>query len=474
MFSIYKRIDLAKKRLKDGDDALFEQYEFDTLKDDLSIPALAKMQARDNKPLSDAQGFDINEQKIVTFFTDRLSSVKQEIYKKVASYDHMAMRVSDITTILAEAKYASEEFVQNITTFQESAKQRIKEVKHEYSVRKADIEKFKTTNSITREASYPHSKILYIGIIMVILLSETSLNAYFFAKGNELGLIGGAAQALIVSLINIVFAFFLGGYLVKKLNLIKKAPVLKYGVLATLLGSFFMILLFNLLVGHLRVQLGLNADTAYVKAIETFMSNPFSLNEFDSIILVLVGLLSFLIAFTDFYKMDDEYPGYGALDRKYQDALMDFNELKEELLDEIEGSSKSILNKLETQQMTSKVIMQELMEVPIFRQKLQDHYKEYYNYLNNTCNAMLSLYREINNDNRTDAAPAYFRERMELDADHTIVIVDEQFKRELQEYQKSVLELPHIIGEQKLNINKTLRSVITELGSESDMELSNG
>ncbi len=463
-----------KKRHLDHDDALFEQYDFDELKEELNIVALAKMQARENKPLTDATHLDANEQKITSFFQDRLSSVKQEIYKKVASYDHMAMRVSDITTILAEAKYASEEFVQNITTFQESAKQRIKEIKHEYSVRKDDLEKFKAKNNITREASYPNSKILYIGIIMVILLSETSLNAYFFAKGNELGLIGGAAQALIISLINVVSAFFLGGYLVKKLNLVKKSPVLKYGVLAALLSFATVILFFNLLVGHLRVQLGIDPDAAYVEAIKTFMAAPFGLNEFDSIILVIVGLLSFLIAFTDFYKMDDEYPGYGQLDRKYQDALIDFNELKEELLEEIEGSSKSILNKLETQQMTSKVIMQELMEVPIFRQKLQDHAREYFRYLNNTYGSMISLYREINNDNRTDDAPAYFNEPVSLENSEEIEIVDDQFKKDLQEYQKAVLELPHIIGEQKLKINTTLKSVIAELGSESDMELNNG
>ena len=462
-----------KKRQLNHDDTLFEQYEFDELKEELNIVALAKMQARENKPLTNATHLDANEQKITSFFKDRLSSVKQEIYKKVASYDHMAMRVSDITTILAEAKYASEEFVQNITTFQESAKQRIKEIKHEYSVRKNDLEKFKAKNNITREASYPNSKILYIGIIMVILLSETSLNAYFFAKGNELGLIGGAAQALIISLINVVSAFFLGGYLVKKLNLVKKSPVLKYGVLAALLSFATVILFFNLLVGHLRVQLGIDPDAAYVEAIKTFMAGPFGLNEFDSIILVIVGLLSFLIAFTDFYKMDDEYPGYGQLDRKYQDALIDFNELKEELLEEIEGSSKSILNKLGTQQMTSKVIMQELMEVPIFRQKLQDHAREYFRYLNNTYGSMISLYREVNNDNRTDDAPAYFNEAVSLETGEEIEIVDKQFKEDLQGYQKAILELPHIIGEQKLKINKTLKSVIAELGSESDMELNN-
>ncbi len=462
------------KRKNDHDDALFEQYDFDELKDELNIVALAKLQARENKPLTDSQYLDANEQKITTFFADKLSIVKQEIYKKVASYDHMAMRVSDITTILAEAKYASEEFIQNITTFQEGAKQRIKEVKHEYSVRKNDLEKFKQKNNITREASYPHSKILYIGIIMVILLSETSLNAYFFAKGNELGLIGGAAQALIISLINIVFAFFMGGYLVKKLNLVRKSPVLKYGALSALILGFIAIFFFNLLVGHLRVQLGLDPDNAYVNSIITFTQNPFGLNEFDSIILVLVGLLSFLIAFTDFYKMDDEYPHYGDLDRKFQEAQMEFSELKEELLDEIGRSSTSILNKLETRQMTAKVIMQELMEVPIFRQKLQDHYKEYYNYLNNTYNAMLGLYREINNDNRTDEAPAYFRERLELSDDHLIEIVDEKFKEDLVKYQEAVLELPHIIGEQKLKINATLKSVIEALDNESDMDGQHG
>lgn len=462
------------KRKNDQDDALFEQYDFDELKDELNIVALAKLQARENKPPSDSQYLDANEQKITTFFADKLSIVKQEIYKKVASYDHMAMRVSDITTILAEAKYASEEFIQNITTFQEGAKQRIKEVKHEYSVRKNDLEKFKQKNNITREASYPHSKVLYIGIIMLILLSETSLNAYFFAKGNELGLIGGAAQALIISLINIVFAFFMGGYLVKKLNLVRKSPILKYGVLSALILGFIAIFFFNLLVGHLRVQLGIDPDNAYVNSIITFTQNPFGLNEFDSIILVLVGLLSFLIAFTDFYKMDDEYPHYGDLDRKFQEAQMEFSELKEELLDEIGRSSTSILNKLETRQMTAKVIMQELMEVPIFRQKLQDHYNEYYHYLNNTYNAMLGLYREINNDNRTDEAPAYFRERLELSDDHLIEIVDEKFKDDLVKYQEAVLELPHIIGEQKLKINATLKSVIEALDNESDMDGQHG
>ena len=109
--------------------------------------------------------------------------------------------------------------------------------------------------------------------------------------------------------------------------------------------------------------------------------------------------------------MDDEYPHDGELERKYHEAWIDFDKLKENLIEGIESSSKSILNKLETRQMTAKVIMQELMEVPIFRQKLQDHYKEYYHYLSNTYNAMLNLYREVNNDNRTDKAPAYFRGR---------------------------------------------------------------
>ncbi len=465
---------MAKKRRIEQDDTLFEQYDFDDLKEELNIVALAKLQARENRPQTDSTQLDINEQKITTFFADKLSTVKQEIYKKIASYDHMAMRVSDITTILAEAKYASEEFIQNITTFQEAAKQRIKEVKHEFNVRKSDLEKFKQKNNITREASYPHSRVLYIGIIMVIILSETSLNSYFFAKGNELGLVGGAAQALIISLINIVFAFFMGGYLVKKLNLVKKTPVLKYGVLSALITGFIAIVFFNLLVGHLRVQLGIDPDSAYVEAIKTFIQSPFGLNEFDSIILVIVGLLSFLIAFTDFYKMDDEYPHYGDLDRKYQEALMDFSELKEELLADIERSSSSILNKLETRQMTAKVIMQELMEVPIFRQKLQDHYKEYYHYLNNTYNAMLGLYREVNNENRTDAAPDYFRERVELDEDPMITIVDETFKEGLVKYQEAVLELPHILGEQKLKINATLKTVIAALDSESEMEMHNG
>jgi hypothetical protein len=167
--------------------------------------------------------------------------------------------------------------------------------------------------------------------------------------------------------------------------------------------------------------------------------------------------------------MDDEYPNYGALDRKYQEALLDYAELKETLLDDIEKMSESILNKLETRQMMSRVIMQELTEIPIYRQKLHDHYKEYYNYLNNTYNAMLNVYRETNREHRSDPAPAYFDQREELDSDYAIKILDPKFKKDLSRYQEEVLELPHIIGEQKLKINATLKEVIAELGNESGM-----
>ena len=462
---------MAKKnRQLDHDDTLFEQLDFDKLKDGLNVEMLAKQQAMSGKPPSESLSLDANEQKITNYFTERLSKVKQEIFKKVASYEYMAMRVNDITEALTETRYASEEFVQNITTFQESAKQRIKDLKHELNVKKNDLKNFKIANALSREASYPSSKILYIGIIMLILLSETMLNAYFFAKGNELGLIGGAAQALIISVINMTLAFFLGSFLVKRLNLVTLSGFSKYGVIAALVFSGVLILLFNFLVGHLRVQLGIDPENAYVNSILAFQQNPFGLYEFDSLILVLVGLLSFLIAFTDFYKMDDEYPNYGSLDRKYQEALAEYTELKEELLNKIEKMSESILNKLETRQMTSRVIMQELTEIPIFRQKLYDHYKEYYNYLNNTYNAMLNVYRETNKEYRSDEAPAYFDQREELDADFVIRILDPKFKKELSQYQEAVLELPHIIGEQKLKINATLKAVISELGEKSEME----
>ncbi len=464
---------MAKKnRQLDHDDTLFEQLDFDKLKAELNVEMLAKQQAMSGKPPSESVSLDANEQTITNYFSERLSQVKQEIFKKVASYEHMAMRVNDITTTLTEAKYASEEFLQNITTFKESAKQRIKDLKHELNIKKNDLKNFKIANGLSREASYPSSKILYIGIIMLILLSETMLNAYFFAKGNELGLIGGAAQALIISVINMTLAFFLGSFLVKRLNLVTLGAFARYAVISALIFSAILILFFNLLVGHLRVQLGIDPENAYVNSILAFQENPFGLYEFDSLILVLVGLLSFLIAFTDFYKMDDAYPNYGALDRKYQETLADYTELKEELLNKIEKMSESILNKLETRQMTSRVIMQELTEIPIFRQKLYDHYKEYYHYLNNTYNAMLNVYRETNMEFRNDAAPAYFSQRAELDADFAIKILDPKFKKELSQYQEAVLELPHIIGEQKLKINATLKEVISELGEKSETETS--
>ena len=111
-----------------------------------------------------------------------------------------------------------------------------------------NLENFKIQNRLMREAHYPSSQILSIGILVILVVIEAGLNGVLFAASNDQGLFGGWLEAIVLSITNVGTAFLLGRLVLPQLN---QRNLLVRGTAASLmlLGSILLVTI-NLLGAH--------------------------------------------------------------------------------------------------------------------------------------------------------------------------------------------------------------------------------
>ena len=150
---------------------------------------------------------------------DYFSSLREKV-KRVT--EAVVNYVCLIGSKKADGESRIDEMESRIVELEHDAKIRLNECKEEFAddlkslaVDKANKEKylrhFRKVNELThREASYPESKVLNIGLILIALVGEAMFNVYFYAQASDLGFLGGWVSALLVSSANVVVSFLIG------------------------------------------------------------------------------------------------------------------------------------------------------------------------------------------------------------------------------------------------------------------------
>jgi hypothetical protein len=160
-----------------------------------------------------------------------------------------------------------------------------------------------------RDAIYPKSHILHFAFILVALVGEALLNAYFYSQGSDLGLLGGWLQALMVSAANVILSFIIGFVFLRYLN---HVSILKKILAGTgLMLSLSVLGFLHLAAAHYRELLIFAPDKAATLVLTNTMNFPFQLNDIDSFIMIIVGVGISMFIFYESYCFDDSYPGYG-------------------------------------------------------------------------------------------------------------------------------------------------------------------
>ena len=253
--------------------------------------------------------------------------------------------------------------------------------------RLADLERFKADHHLNREAHYPSSPVLAIGILLMLILVEACVNGVFFAASSDQGLFGGWIEAFVLSLTNVGVAFLIGQLVLPQLN--RRGVFSRLGAIAASLASIGILIAVNLFGAHYRDyraeaakselvvaqhpsggqkksivlndakpadagktaqkiakpsgEKASNAAIAPIReqsvapdgnapqktqesereAIRRVLASPFNFQSFSSLFLLVIGLSGATIAAWDGYKFDDPYPGYGRRHRRHMEARAD-------------------------------------------------------------------------------------------------------------------------------------------------------
>lgn len=383
----------------------------------LDVENIAKRNARQDLPPSDATSVDAHELSFMQEITRQAIRAKALIQHN-ATYKKGELEKLSIERDLADLISVPETFTHSINLVYEEKEAEIRELKTQYNIALDDLQAFKRLNGLRREADFPPSKTKAIGLLLLMLIVETALNANFFAHGSDLGLLGGASQALIISLLNVSIGAMAGAFILRWKNHVSAIKRVSGLVLTIFVGFFAFI--GNLLVGHYRDAMGINPDEGEKIAVQHFLKGYFALQDFSSWVLVAIGLIVFFIALFKGYTWDDVYPGFGRVARRVQIAKDELLATKDDLLERLqeiyqehEENSEKCYDKIRRDK-------QSLENIVTSMRTEFDLYRSYIDNLSNAYNYIVTLYRQTNKKERTSSPPLYFSEAISISLDRLI------------------------------------------------------
>ena len=379
----------------------------------------ARNQGVANQPPSEASSLDANELQIVDWINHCGRKCREDVVR------HLSNLERDLAYIENEQELAVlEQGVHEIEKNAEIAlerkaiegRNRIAGLEKEVSHCRRDIKAFREQSGLTRLPDYSHRSTVW-KLIVGCVIAEIVANASLLMDIIPAGLLGAIVQMALISGVNVVICGFPMGELLRQRNHVQRSRIAASWagiILITLVA-----LIFNLAVGHFRdsIQLVLTDRSADVfqigaDALSRLIDEPFGLDSFHSVLLVLLGMSCFGFSSWKWLQRDDAYPDYGRRDRQLKQiekAYVRNYDLVQAELDKVyrgfESKLEDIRHTLRTKQSRRKEICGRgtrlVREYPVNLGQYQ-HHLDY----------LLKAYRTANETVRTSPVPAHF-ERLE-------------------------------------------------------------
>ena len=278
-----------------------------------------------------------------------------------------------------------------------------------------ESEAFRGRHKLNRTARWASGGNLTVkvGVLLALFVFEVFLNGFFLAKGNELGYLGGASEAVTFATLNIGVAFLIAVVGVREIN--HRNPLRKAFGFVALVAYVVLLVAINLALAHYREVSAALITDAGREVLSRLQTLPLGLTDFKSWLLFGIGALCSLIAFGDSFLIFDPYPGYGALEKRRSGAhdayIRHKNELIARLLDIRDGAIE-ILEEANRDLAIRRAEHDSILES---RARLVRLFGAHQAHLERSVNALLSIYREANKGLRKTPPPPRFRTPYTLD-----------------------------------------------------------
>lgn len=287
-------------------------------------------EAQKHRPTTDATHPDSIEVDLRTQAESFVASEQRSFESALSSASTVAHSIrqslidaeADVELALSDTSLASSVDAELATD-----KQKLIKLAEERIDAKVDLNGFRTLNGITEPARYPESIIYHFGLLILALVAETAINAFFYQ--NEGGLLGGAIVAFGVSFANLGLAALLGyGFRWKNLADVRWRAL----GWASLVAAILIALYCNALFATFRSEYQNVTDpsdynemsaafrSASDQAFDVFIFQP-DFADMMSFILFIIGLLLSAFAFWKGYTVDDPVPGHSRRDKRLKKAI---------------------------------------------------------------------------------------------------------------------------------------------------------
>ena len=254
---------------------------------------------------------------------------------------------TDITQLVNRAKQTDAEFEREASSLMTDYESSLRPAGESVRQLSSELAAFKAEHKLTRSAAYPTKagSYLRIAFLLFLIVIEGILNASFFAKGSDSGLLGGILYAMMFSAINVLIAYSLGRWPARYFYHHGKKKII--GLLGGLSALVLMIII-GLGVAHYRDALSIDMDSPELWVVQVLLSSPFAIKDLFSWLLFFISIIFAILAFFDGLKSDDKYPGYGSIARKVQQAIDEYEQELQDLRSELDALRSEKLEILDT------------------------------------------------------------------------------------------------------------------------------
>lgn len=384
--------------------AVFPSIDAEAIARDLKVDAEAKQRGKRELPPTDQADLDSLELKITNVVSElRLKGIENYNLHR-SSY---AKRMAATPMVLGEVRDASNKAKADFTQVVAKRKNSLAGDRMRLSSLSKALDGFRDRHRLDGPAQDGSGWLGWAAVALPLLVFESAGNGYFFAAGNELGLLGGFLVAFLVALANIGVATIVGRI---STHLVHRSFLRKIGgFLAVVFGILFAFG-FNLGVGHFRDALasGIEWQAAQEIAMAQFASAPFDFHSIETWLLIILGVLSSLIAAWKAAGIDDPYPGYGRRSRALDDARADYVDGVHDAVDELEKFRNDATEDFAEARRIARNAWDDSAGAQAGGVQLAANLRVFLDHGERAANQLLARYRDANRAARTTPAPPHF------------------------------------------------------------------
>ena len=360
-------------------------------------------------PEPTAETYGKVENEIIQAVQQARSAAVQDLLRDLSALDQR-LKTENLDTRIEELGDTLSSVEARQATLRANLGSEVRETHRQYLERQNAITSFRERHRLERPAfvAGPGAKWVAVGVLALLFLLETVLNGALLARLDSGGFLGGIIVAAGISLLNLVVPYLIFAPWIRQLRHRDWGPKI-LGILGMVV-FLLLFLPFNLAVAHYR-------EAPSSEAISNLLSDPFSLPEFQSWLLFLLGFLFSVFALIDRWKRDDPYPGYSKLQEELNAKRHVFLDTRRRAMEGVEEERKELRNEVASKRRAVRYAPEEHNSLVTDRRNRISLFQDTLDRIEQVARTLLAEYRNANEATRSSAVPVHFKQKWNIDND---------------------------------------------------------